>query len=114
MIAERGMSLSSGQKQRISIARAVIRNAEIMIFDDSTSALDLKTEANLYQALSKSNPDSTRIIVAQRIASARNADRIIVLDHGKIAAEGTHEQLLETSPVYQEIYYSQLKQEADV
>ena len=114
MIAERGMSLSSGQKQRISIARAVIRNAEIMIFDDSTSALDLKTEANLYQALSKSNPDSTRIIVAQRIASARNTDRIIVLDHGKIAAEGTHEQLLETSPVYQEIYYSQLKQEADV
>ena len=85
-----------------------------MIFDDSTSALDLKTEANLYQALSKSNPDSTRIIVAQRIASARNTDRIIVLDHGKIAAEGTHEQLLETSPVYQEIYYSQLKQEADV
>ena len=114
MIAERGMSLSGGQKQRISIARAVIRNAEIMIFDDSTSALDLKTEANLYQALSKSNPDSTRIIVAQRIASARNTDRIIVLDHGKIAAEGTHEQLLETSPVYQEIYYSQLKQEADV
>lgn len=113
VVAERGMSLSGGQKQRISIARAVVKEAEIMIFDDSTSALDLKTEADLYEALQNTNPESTRIIVAQRIASARRADRIIVLDHGRIEACGTHEELLKSSETYRDIYDSQIGEEGE-
>ena len=112
-VAERGMSLSGGQKQRISIARAVLKPAEIFIFDDSTSALDLKTEADLYQALKKSHPDSTKIIIAQRIASVRTADRIVVLENGGISACGTHEELLESCRVYQDIYRSQIGEEAE-
>ncbi|MGN0428332.1 MAG: ABC transporter ATP-binding protein [Agathobacter sp.] len=108
MVAERGMSLSGGQKQRISIARAVAKKAEILIFDDSTSALDLKTEANLYQALKKLNPESTKIIVAQRIASVSQADRTIVLSDGQIEASGTHEELLHMCPLYRDIYQSQI------
>lgn len=108
MVAERGMSLSGGQKQRISIARAVAKKAEILIFDDSTSALDLKTEANLYQALKESSPESTKIIVAQRIASVSQADRIIVLSDGQIEASGTHEELLHMCPLYRDIYQSQI------
>lgn len=111
MVAERGMSLSGGQKQRISIARAVLKSAEIMIFDDSTSALDLKTEADLYEALEKWNPESTKIIVAQRIASVRRADRIVVMDHGRIAAAGTHEELQKTCRIYQDICHSQIGEE---
>lgn len=107
-VAQRGMSLSGGQKQRISIARAVLKPAEILIFDDSTSALDLKTEANLYTALKKSNPQSTKIIIAQRIASVRSADRIVVLESGRIIACGSHEELLESCAVYQDIYHSQI------
>lgn len=110
-VAERGMSLSGGQKQRLSIARAVLKSAEIMIFDDSTSALDLKTEANLYEALQKSNAQSTKIIIAQRIASVRRADRIVVLENGRIAACGSHEELMETCAAYQDIYYSQIGEE---
>lgn len=113
MVAERGMSLSGGQRQRISIARAVLKQAEILIFDDATSALDLKTEAQLYQALQQSHKDSTKIIVAQRIASIRRADRIIVLEEGKISASGTHEQLLRSSSVYQDIYYSQMEKDGE-
>lgn len=108
VVAERGMSLSGGQKQRISIARAVLRNSEILIFDDSTSALDLKTEAQLYDALQKSNPKSTKIIVAQRISTVRRADRIAVLENGKIAGCGSHEELLKSCAVYRNIYNSQL------
>ncbi|MBD5471221.1 MAG: ABC transporter ATP-binding protein [Lachnospiraceae bacterium] len=111
-VAERGMSLSGGQKQRISIARAVLKSAEILVFDDSTSALDLKTEADLYGALQKSHPKSTKIIVAQRIASVRRADRIVVMDHGRIVAVGTHEELRKTCPIYQDICDSQIGQEA--
>lgn len=108
MVAERGMSLSGGQKQRVSIARAVLKPAEIFIFDDSTSALDLKTEADLYQALKKSHPDSTKLIIAQRIASVRTADRIVVLENGGISACGTHDELLESCQIYQDIYHSQI------
>ena len=112
-VAERGMSLSGGQKQRISIARAVLKPAEIFIFDDSTSALDLKTEANLYQALKASHPDSTKIIIAQRIASVRTADRIVVLENGGILACGTHEELLRSCQIYQDIYHSQIGEEVE-
>ena len=107
VVAERGMSLSGGQKQRISIARAVLKPAEILIFDDSTSALDLKTEADLYEALRKSHPESTKIIVAQRIASVRRADRIVIMDNGRVAAVGTHEELWNTCQIYQDICRSQ-------
>lgn len=111
IIAERGMSLSGGQKQRLSIARAVLKSAEIMIFDDSTSALDLKTEADLYEALQNSNPGSTKIIIAQRIASVRRADRIVVLENGRISACGSHEELMKSCGAYQDIYHSQLGEE---
>lgn len=110
-VAERGMSLSGGQKQRLSIARAVLKAAEILIFDDSTSALDLKTEANLYEALQQSYPESTKIIVAQRITSVRRADRIVVMDNGRIAAVGTHEELRKNCQIYQDICHSQIGEE---
>ncbi len=109
-VAEGGMSLSGGQRQRIAISRALLKKAEILIFDDSTSALDLKTEARLYEALRKDYGDVTKIIIAQRIASVRNADRIVVLDGGTISACGTHDELMRTSPVYRDICESQLKQ----
>ncbi len=112
-VAERGMSLSGGQKQRVSIARAVVKNAEILILDDSTSALDLKTEAEFFDALQQTAPDTTKIIIAQRIASVRRADRIYVLENGRIADSGSHEQLLRTSSVYRDIFYSQLGEEDD-
>lgn len=109
-VSEGGHSLSGGQKQRISISRAVLKSSEILIFDDSTSALDLKTEARLYEALNKERPDVTKIIIAQRIASIKGADRIAVLDKGKIAALGTHKELLKTSEIYRDIYNSQIKE----
>lgn len=112
VVAERGMSLSGGQRQRLSIARAVVKPAEILIFDDSTSALDLKTEADLYDALGKSRSEATKLIVAQRVASARRADRIVVLENGRIAAAGTHTELLADCKVYQDICRSQLGEEA--
>ena len=110
-VAERGMSLSGGQKQRVSIARAVLKGAEILILDDSTSALDLKTEADLYDALEKSHPDCTKIIVAQRIASVRRADRIVVLEDGCVAACGSHDELMRSCAAYRDIYDSQLGEE---
>lgn len=110
-VAERGMSLSGGQKQRVSIARAILKDAEILIFDDSTSALDLKTEADLYAALKQTNPESTKVIIAQRIASVRQADRIVVLDKESIVACGIHEELLESCKTYRDIYDSQMGEE---
>lgn len=109
-VSEGGHSLSGGQKQRLSISRAILKNSEILIFDDSTSALDLKTEAKLYEALGKEYPDTTKIIIAQRIASIKGADRIAVLDHGKIESIGTHDELMQKSEIYRDIYNSQLKE----
>ena len=113
LVAERGMSLSGGQKQRISIARAVLKATEILIFDDATSALDLKTEAKLYEALSKEKPEITKIIIAQRIASVCQADKIIILNNGTIEACGNHAKLMKISPTYQEIYHSQIGNEGE-
>jgi len=109
-VSEGGHSLSGGQKQRISIARAILKEHEILIMDDSTSALDLKTEASLYKSLSEEHPDVTKIIIAQRISSIRKADRILVLDNGTVSAIGTHTELLEQSEIYRDIYNSQLKE----
>lgn len=109
IVSQGGHSLSGGQRQRVAIARAVIKPAEILIFDDATSALDLKTEAELYSNLGKNKKDITKIIIAQRIASVKNADRIVVMDNGKLADVGSHEQLMITSSIYKDIYDSQLK-----
>ena len=114
MIAEKGASLSGGQKQRLSIARALLKNPDVLIFDDSMSALALTTSAKLQKALREKLGDLTVITIAQRVASVMNADRIIVLDGGTIAAEGDHKTLLETSPVYRDIYESQLKRGEDL
>lgn len=111
IIGEKGSSLSGGQKQRIAIARALIKRPKILILDDATSALDLKTEAMLYKALRENYGDTTIILVAQRVASVTGAEKIIVLDNGIIAAEGTNDELLKTSSIYQDIYNSQLKRE---
>ena len=110
-IAQGGSNLSGGQKQRLSIARAICRHPEIFIFDDSFSALDYKTDRILREALNKECGDSTRIIVAQRIGTIRDADKIIVLNDGKIAGMGTHDQLMQTCDVYQQIALSQLSKE---
>ena len=109
VVAEGGMSLSGGQKQRLAISRALLKNSEILIFDDSTSALDLKTEAKLYAALKRDYKGVTKIIIAQRIASVMQADRIAVMDNGQIEACDTHSNLLKTSEIYRDIYDSQLK-----
>ena len=108
-IEEKGTSLSGGQKQRLSIARAIIKKPEILIFDDSTSALDLVTEAKLHQAMNEKIRDITKIIVAQRISTARNAKKIIVLDNGQIVGFDTHDNLMKNCEIYIDIYNSQLK-----
>ena len=113
IVEQKGSSLSGGQKQRLSIARAIVKKPEILIFDDSTSALDLVTEAKLYGELNEKFAHITKIVVAQRIATVKNADRIIVLDNAKIVAFDTHENLMNTSDVYIDIYNSQLKREGE-
>ena len=112
-VEEKGTSLSGGQKQRLSIARAIVKQPEILIFDDASSALDLVTEAKLYKAMREHINNTTRIVVAQRVATAKNADKIIVLDGGEIVDFDTHENLLANCEVYQDIYNSQLKREGD-
>lgn len=109
IIAEKGASLSGGQKQRLSISRAVLKKPEILILDDSTSALDLGTEAKLRDEIDRKMNGTTLIIIAQRIQSVKSCDMIAVLDHGKLCACDTHENLLKTCEVYQDIYASQVK-----
>lgn len=107
-IEERGVNLSGGQKQRIAIARALLTKPRILILDDSTSAVDVETETKIQAALEDQIGQHTTLVVAQRISTVLNADKIVVLDKGRIAAEGTHQALMHTSPIYQEIYASQL------
>jgi ATP-binding cassette subfamily B protein len=107
-VAQGGSNLSGGQRQRLSIARALVKNAPIYLFDDSFSALDLKTDALLRSALKRKTGNSTLLIVAQRISSIMDADKIVVLDNGSIAGLGTHAELMKTCEVYKEIAASQL------
>jgi ATP-binding cassette, subfamily B, multidrug efflux pump len=107
-VEERGTNLSGGQKQRIAIARALVMQPTILIFDDSTSSVDVETETKIQDALQEIMRDRTSFVVAQRISTVLRASKIIVIDKGEIVAEGTHAELMQTSPVYQEIYESQL------
>ena len=109
-IAQGGTNVSGGQKQRLSIARAIAKNPKIYLFDDSFSALDFKTDVALRRALKKETGDATVIIVAQRISTVLHANQILVLDEGRIVGKGTHAQLMQTCPAYQEIARSQLSQ----
>ena len=110
-ISQGGTNVSGGQKQRLSIARALTKKSEIFIFDDSFSALDFKTDAALRKALNNEITGSTILLIAQRISTIMNADKIIVLDEGKIVGTGTHEELMENCEVYKQIALSQLSRE---
>ena len=108
-IEQGGSNVSGGQKQRLCIARALLKKPKILILDDSTSAVDTHTDAMIRKAFREEIPDTTKLIIAQRVASVQDADLIIVLDGGKVSAVGTHEQLMATSSIYQEVYESQTK-----
>mgnify|MGYP005800424167 FL=1 len=110
-VAQGGSNFSGGQKQRISIARAIARKPDILIFDDSFSALDFKTDRKLRMALQEEMANTTKIIVAQRVGTIKEVDQIIVLENGRIAGKGTHQELLENNKIYQEIAHSQLSEE---
>lgn len=108
-IEQGGTNVSGGQKQRLCIARALLKKPKILILDDSTSAVDTKTDALIRQCFRENIPNTTKIIIAQRISSVEDADKIIVLDNGTINAVGTHEELLASNDIYKEVYYSQVK-----
>ena len=110
-IAQGGTNVSGGQKQRLSIARAIAKNPEIYIFDDSFSALDYKTDVVLRRALKKETKDATTLIVAQRISTILHADKILVLDEGRVVGQGTHKELLKSCDIYRQIAMSQLSEE---
>ena len=107
VIDQGGANVSGGQKQRLCIARALLTSPKVLILDDSTSAVDMKTDALLRDAFKKFIPDTTKIIIAQRVASVMDADMIIVMENGKINAVGTHEELLSSNEIYREVYNSQ-------
>ena len=107
-IGQRGVNLSGGQKQRLAIARALLARPKVLILDDSTSAVDVETEAEIEAALDELLAGTTTFVIAQRISTVLNADKIVVLDRGRVAAEGTHAELMGSSPIYREIYESQL------
>jgi ATP-binding cassette subfamily B protein len=113
-VGERGVTLSGGQKQRVAIARALLTDPRILILDDSTSNVDLQTEYRIQQALDRLMEGRTSFVIAQRISTVLNADQILVLEGGRVAARGQHEKLLEESPIYADIYYSQLQPEAEL
>jgi ATP-binding cassette subfamily B protein len=113
-VGERGSTLSGGQKQRVAIARALLLDPRILILDDSTSSVDLMTEYRIQQALDRLMQGRTSFVIAQRISTVLNADQILVLDKGIIAAHGTHEELMETSEIYTQIYQSQLTEDVQV
>ena len=108
-IEQGGTNVSGGQKQRLCIARALLKKPKILILDDSTSAVDTRTDASIRKAFAEEIPGTTKLIIAQRISSVQDADLIVVLDNGKVSAVGNHEELMKTSPIYQEVYYSQQK-----
>jgi ATP-binding cassette subfamily B protein len=113
-VGERGVTLSGGQKQRVAIARALLLNPHILILDDSTSSVDLETELRIQKALERLMQGRTSFVIAQRIATVVNADQILVLDRGKIVAKGVHEELMNESEIYAEIYSSQLLQDTEL
>jgi hypothetical protein len=113
-VAERGVTLSGGQKQRIAIARALLLDPRVLILDDSTSSVDFETEQRIQEALKRLMEGRTSFVIAQRIATVLNADQILVLDRGKIAAQGVHEELMARSEIYAEIYHSQLLQDTEL
>ena len=108
-IEQGGTNVSGGQRQRLCIARALLKKPKILILDDSTSAVDTKTDSLIRKAFKEEIPNTTKIIIAQRIASVQDADKIIVLDNGTLNAVGTHEELLKTNEIYKEVYESQVK-----
>ena len=108
-IEQGGTNVSGGQKQRLCIARALLKKPKVLILDDSTSAVDTATDARIRRAFAEEIPDTTKLIIAQRISSIQSADRIIVMDEGKISGFGTHEELMKTNAIYQEVYNSQIK-----
>ena len=108
-IEQGGTNVSGGQKQRLCIARALLKKPKILILDDSTSAVDTRTDASIRQAFAEEIPGTTKLIIAQRVASVQDADLIVILDNGMVVATGTHDELLKTSAIYQEVYYSQQK-----
>ena len=113
-LGQGGVNVSGGQKQRLCIARALLKKPKILILDDSTSAVDTATDASIRKTLRETLPDTTKIIIAQRVASVMDADVIFILDEGRVVDSGTHETLLKTCDIYREVYESQLKGSGDM
>ena len=112
-IEQGGTNVSGGQKQRLCIARALLKNPKILILDDSTSAVDTATDASIRKAFRENIPNTTKLIISQRVSSVSHADKIIVMDDGEISAVGTHEELINKSPIYNEIYVAQTSGSGD-